>query len=139
MLRQFLILTLGSLLLLLAPAWAEEAPAEGGEKAVTQYVPLDPAFVINLEGSGRRAHFMQIRAQVAVESKEDADAVTYHMPVIRDTMVMYFSGKTMDEARSVQQRETWRTELQTELQTRLEAATGKPLIKGLYFTSFVVQ
>ena len=135
--RQALALFLTTLLILAAPVWAEEDDA-AGPKSAPVYVPLDPPFVLNL-GGGRGTHFMQIRAQLAVGSKDDADAVTQHMPVVRNAMIMYFSGKTIDEARSVQQRETWRQELQAELQAQLKELTQREVVRGLYFTGFVIQ
>lgn len=133
--RHTLYLLLALLALLVNPVIAEE---DGGEPAATTYVPLDPPFVLNLAG-GRGTHFMQVRAQLAVGSKEDAEAVTTHMPVVRNTMIMYFSGKTIEEARSVQQREVWRRELQAELQAQLKELTQREIVRGLYFTGFVIQ
>lgn len=135
--REAFAIFLTTLLLLAGPAWAEE-DGEAEQKSAPVYVPLDPPFVLNLAG-GRGTHFMQIRAQLAVGSDTDADAVTTHMPVVRNTMIMYFSGKTIDEARSVQQRETWRKELQAELQTQLKELTQREIVRGLYFTGFVIQ
>ncbi len=111
---------------------AEEGEGSGG------YIPLDPPFVMNLESS-RRSHFMQIRAQVAVDSPQAAEAVKYHMPVIRNALIMFLSGRTVDEARSVQTREQWRTGALEEIQGAMQTLTGETQVSGLYFTGFVIQ
>jgi flagellar FliL protein len=111
--------------------------AENADGPVT-YIPLDPPLVLNLTG-GRGTHFMQLSAQLAVGSPADAELVKTHMPVLRNAMILYLSGRDVETARSTREREVWRQELQAEIQAVLAELTGREPVRGLYFTGFVIQ
>lgn len=104
----------------------------------SSYVSLRPPFILNLN-STRGSRYMQIKMQVSVDSNATGDKVKYHMPVVRNTLILFFSDKTVPQARSVKTREQWRAEALEETQKALTEVTGSPLITGLYFTDFVVQ
>lgn len=119
-------------LLAMPPVLAEDAAGP------VTYIPLDPPLVLNLTG-GRGTHFMQLSAQLAVGTAADAELVKTHMPVLRNTMILYLSGRDVETARSTREREVWRQELQAEIQAALAELTGREPVRGLYFTGFVIQ
>ncbi len=127
-----------SLTLLIILAWASTGRGADEAAPTVGYLPIDPPLVLNLE-SRRGSRYMQIKMQLAVESTDTAKDVEYHMPVIRNTLILFFSGKTVEEAKSIQTREQWRAQALEELQGVLSEVMGKPTLKALYFTDFVVQ
>lgn len=110
----------------------------GGGFSAPGYMPFDPPFVLNVDAP-RGTHFMQITVQAYVETPEDAHALTYHMPAVRNALIMLFSGKSMDEASSVEEREKWRGEALVEVQHVMEELAGTPGTSELFFTDFIVQ
>lgn len=121
------------LLLLMAAAGTAQA-----REAFHPYVALDPPVVVNL-ANPRQARYLQIGAELQVDSPEDAAAVETHMPVIRDTMIVFFGGRDPDEVRQVEHREELRAEVLSALREALQTRAGRPAVDGLYFTSFLIQ
>lgn len=127
-----------SCMLLIAAASPVTAASSGSGFTAPGYLPLDPPLVLNLS-SPRRTRFMQIAVQVYVENEAQAEAVQYHMPAIRNTLIMLLSGKTVEQASSVETREQWRGEALAELQTLMQTLHGDPSIEELFFTDFIFQ
>jgi flagellar protein FliL len=122
--------------LLLAAGTATVSAASG--ETFNPYVALEPPVVVNL-ANPRRAEYLQIAIELQVESAEDARVVNSHMPVIRDTLILFFGGRESAELRPVPNREELRAEALAALREALSARTGRPAVDGLYFTSFLIQ
>jgi len=127
-----------------------------------QYLPLKPAFVVNLN-SQDEVKFVQVIAQVQVSTDEAANALEHHQPAIRDALLMLLSNNTEQQIRSRQGKEELRSEALEIIRKVLEqqhvklefapadesepakegeaAATPEPLppIQAVYFTGFIVQ
>jgi len=137
--KRFLNVGLGLCLLTLSimPLWA----AEEGEEEVAKdpsYVKLSPAFVVNLK-RGTGAKFLQVKAEVLVNSKEAAEEVKLHMPAVRHTLIMQLSNQDGRAIRSIETREKLRTDSEAAVKKTLEDMSGGPVIEGLFFTNYVVQ
>ncbi len=132
------LFALGSCLVLIGISSSLLAASSGGGFTAPGYLPLDPPFVLNLSAE-RRTRFMQIGVQVYIEESAQADAVQFHMPAVRNAMIMLLSGKTVEQASSVETREQWRSEALAELQALLQTLHGDPAIKELFFTDFIIQ
>jgi flagellar protein FliL len=102
------------------------------------YIALDPPLVVNL-ANARRAQYLQIAAELQVESPLDAAAVEAHMPVIRDTLIVFFSGRDPEELRPVEKREVLRAEALGAIRHALATHAGRPAVDALYFTGFLIQ
>lgn len=128
----------------------EDAAADGGEEdagdgegdaeppKAANYVSLDPAFVVNFEGSGP-ARFLQISVEVMTRNPAYAEHIKKHMPVIRNNLVLLFSSQTYDKVNTLKGKEDLRQAALAEVQKILAAETGDPGVEALYFTSFVMQ
>lgn len=114
------------------------AAGGGGGFTAPGYMPFDPPFVINVDAP-RGTHFMQITVQAYVETAEDAQALGYHMPAVRNALIMLFSGRTLEEASTVEKREEWRAEALAEVQHVMESLAGTPGTSEIFFTDFIVQ
>ncbi len=137
--KHFLHAGLGLCLMavLVMPLWAAE---EGDEEVARDpsYVKLSPAFVVNLK-RGTGAKFLQVKAEVLVNSKEAAEEVKLHMPAVRHTLIMQLSNQDGRAIRSIETREQLRKDSEAAVKKVLEEMTGEPVIEGLFFTNYVVQ
>ncbi len=131
-------LLLSTWLLLLLPLAVLAGDEEGKPATEPQYVKLSPAFVVNVK-RGTGARFLQVKADVLVNSKDDAKLVEQHMPLIRHTMIMTISDRDGRKIRTIQMREQLRAEAEAAIRKALKEAAGREVIEGLFFTDFVVQ
>ncbi len=119
-------------------AGAADTPrAIGG---VVRYVELKPTFVANFGVSDAGA-LRYVRADVTVRvSNKDAEyAARYHLPALRNRLVLLLSRQDESAVSSASGRETLKAEALQELREVLEAEEGEPHIDDLMFTNFVVQ
>ena len=125
----------------IAPVQAEEAievpDAIGG---VVRYVELKPTFVTNygVSDSGR-LRYIKADVTVRVSNKEGEYAARYHLPALRNSLVMLLSRQDESTVSSASGRETIKVEALQELREILEREEGEGHIEDLMFTNFVVQ
>ncbi len=115
---------------------AAEAAAEEEKPAI--YHALDPAFVVNFKDRGR-TRYVQIEVQVMTRDPAVIDVLDQHMPLIRNNLLLLFSGQTSETLHSAEGKEKLRLAARAEIQRILEEKMGEPGIEELYFTSFVTQ
>lgn len=112
--------------------------AQSAESTTSNYVPLTPPFVVNIQ-DGQRNRFLQVTAQVQVTGPTVAPEIQKNMPPIRDAMIMLLSSQTLDTIKTVKGKEALRHEALLALQKVMKDNTGKPGIDAVYFTGFVIQ
>jgi flagellar FliL protein len=126
----------------------EEKIAEEGEEEVEEkvaetkqplnYIPLDPAFVVNF-GDDSEVRFLQITIELGTRQSEMVDQVKEHRPAIRNNLVMLFSNQDPLALNTREGKEKLREETLVEVQKVLEDETGDPGVEKVFFTSFVMQ
>ncbi|WP_174824209.1 flagellar basal body-associated FliL family protein, partial [Pseudomonas juntendi] len=100
---------------------------------------LTPAFVVNFNQNGRQ-RYMQVSITMQARNQADLDALKVHMPVIRNNLVMMFSGQGFDAlASSPVGQEMLRQKATAVVQEVAQKELGKPVIDQLLFTNFVLQ
>jgi len=102
------------------------------------YIPLDPAFVINLEDAGG-SRFLQTQVQLMARDTKAPDIVKANEPRIRNAMLMLFSQQNAQDLATRDGKEKLQLAVLAEVQKILTEETGKPLVEAVYFTSFVIQ
>jgi len=119
------------------PIWAENAPAGGGS---TQYVHLQPAFVLNY-GSNTTGRLKYIRTDVALRviGAEAAGKVNHHQAYIRNQLVLLLSQQNETTVNDAQGREKLRQVALDEIRALMTELEGKPYVEDLYFQNFVAQ
>ena len=117
---------------------AEEEANPDGTPQEASYLDFDQPFVVNFQDEGQ-LRYVQISVSVMVKDPKVAQSVKHHMPLIRNNLVMLFSGQTRETIISREGKEKIRKDAEAEVQKILKEQTGKPGIKSLYFTSFVMQ
>jgi flagellar FliL protein len=116
---------------------AKPAEAAAVEKTAL-YLPLDPAFVVNLR-DGDSLRYLQVGITLMAHDSKVFDVVKEADPVIRDALLSLFSS----ESYTTMIDPAGRTQLQAKalatVQKIVKERLGRPGVEGLYFTSFVIQ
>ena len=124
-----------------APAHGEDGEAKAAEEKVEKgppnYIPLDPAFVVNLEGADTR--FLQVQVQMMTRDPKGGEELKVHEPRIRSALLMLFSQQQPQDIATREGKEKLQADVLAEIQKIMTEETGKPLVEAVYFTSFVTQ
>lgn len=107
-------------------------------RAEALYVPIDPAFTVNLQGGGP-VRYLQTTVEVLTRNPDVEAQIKRHLPVIRSNLVMLFSSKESRALATAEGKEQLRAEALASIQRVLEAETGQTGAEEVYFTSFVMQ
>ncbi|MGX5220033.1 MULTISPECIES: flagellar basal body-associated protein FliL [Pseudomonas] len=118
---------------------AETKQQEGAPvKQAAIYEELTPAFVVNFSQNGR-ARYMQV--SVALMSRDQAalDALKVHMPVLRNRLVMLFSGQDFNTLVTPVGKEMLRQQATASVQELAQKEVGKTVVEQVLFTNLVLQ
>jgi len=127
------------MIVLIFPLSYSTASAGGGSKAAaSKYFSITPPMVVNVSDKGKVRH-LQVGIQLRLENPADGTFIEEHKPAIQHELVMLLSGQEAKEIRSVKGKEKLRTDATAAIQKFLTDNIGKPLIKAVYFTTFVIQ
>ncbi|QHS09246.1 flagellar basal body-associated protein FliL [Sinimarinibacterium sp. NLF-5-8] len=132
---------MGQQLMARLPADAAEAVASAKpEKPLlpANYVPLDPAFVVNLEDE-RLQRFLQLQIQVMTRDPKTVEALQHHMPRIRSQLLLLLGQQHASDLIDRAGKERLQAAVLEEIRGILQAETGSADVEGVYFTSFVMQ
>ncbi|EJM57018.1 flagellar basal body-associated protein FliL [Pseudomonas sp. KB_15] len=99
---------------------------------------MAPAFVANFNQNGRQ-RYMQVSITMLGRNQADLDALKVHMPVIRNNLVMLFSGQDFATLASPVGQEMLRQKATASVQEVAQKELGKVVIEQLLFTNFVLQ
>ncbi len=124
------------------PLTAQEASPEVPDPigGVVRYVELKPTFVTNYGISDNgKLRYIKADVTVRVSNKEAEYAARYHLPALRNSLVMLLSRQDESTVSSASGRETIKAEALSEVREVLLAEEGDPFIEDLMFTNFVVQ
>ena len=110
------------------------------EQESTRYVELKPTFVTNF-GVSDTGHLRYVKADVTVRvmTNDGEYAARYHLPALRNRIVMLLSRQDESTISSAAGRETIKAEAIQELREVLEHEEGDGFIEDLLFTNFIVQ
>jgi flagellar FliL protein len=123
-------------------AGAEEAHASA-EPAVPVkqpaiYEELSPAFVVNFNYQGR-PRYMQVSVALMTRDQAALDALKVHMPVLRNRLVMLFSGQDFASLITPVGKEMLRQQATASVQELAEKETGNITVEQVLFTNLVLQ
>ncbi|MDA8086548.1 MAG: flagellar basal body-associated FliL family protein [Nitrospiraceae bacterium] len=99
------------------------------EKSVL--VPMEP-FILNLSDPGR---FLKLTMQLEVEDQADAPLIDGLKAQIRDAVITLISSKSVDDLSTAE----GKMQLKDDLVLRVNQVAGKPVVKNVYFTEFIMQ
>lgn len=107
-------------------------------KGPAVYYAFDPAFVVNFQDASA-TRFLQVTIEVMSHDPLAIEAVKAHMPVIRNSLILLFSGQTSESIMSREGKEKIRAEALKEIQKVMTEKAGSPSVEAVYFTGFVMQ
>ncbi|WPN48771.1 flagellar basal body-associated protein FliL [Pseudomonas sp. P8_241] len=113
-----------------------ETATVGKQPAI--FESMAPAFVANFNQNGRQ-RYMQVSITMLGRNQADLDALKVHMPVIRNNLVMLFSGQDFSTLASPVGQEMLRQKATASVQEVAQKELGKVVIEQLLFTNFVLQ
>lgn len=96
----------------------------GGEsfKEGVNYIAIKPPLVVNYGGPGR-VKYIKAELSLRTEDAHNAQEVTHHMPLIRDTLIMLISSVTDEQMASGEGKEKMRLEALAKINEALEQVT----------------
>src|SRR5690606_26831659 len=112
--------------------------ADESAKKPAIYYPLQPVFIVNFESQGRQ-RFLQAELNLMLRDEAVIAALELHMPAIRNSLVMLFSGQTYEDLQTAEGKELLRQQALLNVQEVLEKEIGKPGVEQVLFTNFVMQ
>jgi flagellar FliL protein len=133
-----LILAMLSLSVGLVASAQDASPAAA--QIVIRYVELKPTFLTNF-GVSDSGHLKYIKADVTVlvHNKDAEYAARYHLPALRNSLVMLLARQDESTVSSASGRETIKAEAMAEFREILAKEEGEGFIEDLMFTNFIVQ
>ncbi|GAA6153282.1 flagellar basal body-associated FliL family protein [Pseudoteredinibacter isoporae] len=102
------------------------------------YLPLKPAIIVNFEARGRQ-RYLQVDVTLMMRTEQALSAAELHMPMIRNALVMLFSGQIYEELQTPEGKELVRQLALEEVQTMMDREIGEPGVEQVLFTNFVMQ
>jgi flagellar FliL protein len=105
------------------------------EAKVSIVCPLN-SFVVNLQdktGVGKR--YLKLTMELEVGREEDKLLIGNHNAQLRDTILLLLSSQSLKEINTME----GKLELKQTLLSRMNQILGNSVIRGIYFTEFVVQ
>ena len=118
------------------PAEVAQTAPVGKQPAI--YESMAPAFVANFNQNGRQ-RYMQVSITMLARNQADLDALKVHMPVIRNNLVMLFSGQDFATLASPVGQEMLKQKATASVQEVAQKELGKVVVEQLLFTNFVLQ
>lgn len=118
------------------PAAVVETAPLGKQPAI--FEAMAPAFVANYNQNGRQ-RYMQVSITMLGRNQADLEALKVHMPVIRNNLVMLFSGQDFATLASPVGQEMLRQKATASVQEVAQKELGKVVVEQLLFTNFVLQ
>ena len=112
--------------------------ADVNVKLPALYEPMAPAFVVNFNANGRQ-RYMQVSVTLQARDPADLKALMVHIPVIRNNLVMLFSGQTFDDLATPVGQEILRQKATAAVQEVAQKELGKVVVDQVLFTNFVLQ
>ncbi|MFI8479409.1 flagellar basal body-associated protein FliL [Pseudomonas sp. NPDC078700] len=107
-------------------------------KQAAIYEELTPAFVVNFTQNGR-ARYMQVSVALMSRDQASLDALKVHMPVLRNRLVMLFSGQDFNNLVTPVGKEMLRQQATASVQELAQKEVGKTVVEQVLFTNLVLQ
>ncbi len=120
---------------------AEDVVAEDSKvsTAPALYASLHPPLVVNFKDTNGASHFMQITMEVMARKQTVINAVREHTPVIRNALILLYSGAIYDEVTTLEGKKKMLADGLKEIQSVMTQQIGEPGVEAVYFTALVIQ
>lgn len=119
-----------------APAVEEEAVAE--EPVKSFYFELKPEIVVNFPGR-KRPRNMLVSLTLVTYDEAAPEALALHSPVIRNDLLLLFSGMKSEPLMTREGKESMRKQALETIRKIMLARYGSEAVEDVYFTRFAMQ
>lgn len=121
-----------------AEGGADGNAAQGQEAAGKPviYHPLDPAFVVSLEG---RPRTLQVSMQVMTRDDALVEFLQHNDPLVRDRILSLLMDQDGNKLKTRAGKKALQSKLQKEIRKIAQKQGVRGEVEALYFTSFVMQ
>lgn len=116
---------------------ADAEPVEEVKKPAI-YLDIKPPFVVTFDVEGRQ-RYMQVFVSVQGRDQAAIDAMELHMPLIRNKLIMLFSGQNFTALQAAEGKAALREESLTLINEILGKEADGASIEQVLFTNFVMQ
>jgi flagellar FliL protein len=127
--------SLVSLLLLLAGAGVASAADDEGPAEIA-YFEMKPSIVANLTGGPK---YIRCDIQLMTEQASRLAEIQLHAPALRHHILMLMAGRDGSQLKTRDGKEGLRQAALEAIRAQMEALTGSPVVKDLYFTAYYVK
>lgn len=117
---------------------AENAEPVVEPLAEPQYFAFGKPFVVNFQGEGK-PRFAQIEISIMARDSEALSAIETHMPLLRNDLLLLFSGQTHEQLSSMDGKEELRAKALNIINDNLKEQSVKASIETVLFTKFIIQ
>lgn len=139
-----LILALGGLGAMFLLKGGDKAEGEAGTEhaaadtvKVAHYLALDK-LIVNF-GQGSPVRFMQVDLQLMSYDPEALKALTVHMPVVRNDILLLLGSQRYESVSTAEGKEALRVAVLEKVQQILDLHEKDKKVEAVYFTEFVMQ
>jgi flagellar FliL protein len=135
-----LFLTLGFLFLLLVGAtrmFSKKADAEVAYEKGPSYVEIE-SLEVNLQPEDGM-HMFEMRCTVLVSELKQIELFKQHMPEVRSRLILLISRKKPSEISDEAGKKRLQREMVDELRKPFQSSGRQADVKGVFFTSFVID
>ncbi|WP_054694417.1 flagellar basal body-associated FliL family protein [Syntrophomonas palmitatica] len=108
-------------------------PKEEEKETLTGNLVSVGEFTTNINDEGG-TRFLKVEVFVEVSDEKVQEEITVFMPVIKDTILGILSSQTVSDLDPIN-----REKLKVKMKKSINAKIGKDLVKGVYFTNFIMQ
>jgi len=116
----------------------EDAEPVEEVKLPAVYLDIKPPFVVTYDVSGKQ-RYMQVFVSAQSRDQASLDAMELHMPLIRNKLIMLFSGQDFQQLQTTEGKESLRVSSLTLINEMLEKESSGSSIEQVLFTNFVMQ
>ncbi len=116
-------------------ARAEEA-VEQEKLPEMEYLEMKPKFTVNL---AEKRKYLMVNVQLLIEGEKYIEKVKKHMPLLRHELIMLFSGMSVDELQTMEQREALRLKSKRTITDALDKYGNSDGFRDVFFTEFLVN
>ncbi|NLQ16542.1 flagellar protein [Marinomonas sp. M1K-6] len=115
---------------------ADEQAALANKPSI--YLALEPAFTVDFMVDGRQ-RYVQLSMTLKSKNTDQINAVTLHMPLIRNSLVLLFSSQSFVDLQTAEGKLALKQASLDAINGILEQETGQGGVDGVLFTNFVMQ
>lgn len=116
--------------------WANEGGGESSGGPAIEYIEMKPKFTVNLVEPKK---YLMANVQIMVEGEKEIEKVKKNMPAIKNALIMLYSGFSIADLQTMEQREALRVKTKDEIRNVLDKYANSDGFRDVFFTEFLLN